>query len=104
MKKVVKLSEGQLNRIIKESVKNILNESYDCCWYGDVKPFEIIEQMADKIVQSLDRIVNNDGYEEVGDDYSYGRMYEWAKRVRDDASLYIQTNSKYAPINGGEDW
>lgn len=30
MKKVVKLSEGQLNRIIKESVKSVLNEmNYD---------------------------------------------------------------------------
>lgn len=29
MKKVVRLNEGQLNRIIKESVKRILRENFD---------------------------------------------------------------------------
>jgi hypothetical protein len=31
-------------------------------------------------------------------------MYEWAKRVKDDAEEYIHCNSQFTSINGGEDW
>ena len=100
-KQVIRLTEGDLHRIIKESVNKVLTES---CWYGDTKPFETIYQMADKIVNSLEARVTDENYEEWGDDFSYGRMYEWAKRVKDDAEEYIHCNSQFTSINGGEDW
>ena len=100
-KKKIKLTESDLHRIIKETVNNVLTESY---WYGDTQPFETIYQMADKIVTSLEDSVNDQNYEEIGGDFSYSEMYEWAKRVRDDAEAYIHRNSDFAPINGGADW
>ena len=99
MKKVVRLTESDLHKLIKESVKKVMNES---TWYGDTKPFETIYNAANQIVEQLDYV--NDDYEESGDDYSYGRMYNWAVRVRDDAEYYIRENSSNTPINGGEDW
>jgi hypothetical protein len=99
-KQLIRLTESDLHNIIKKSVKNVLNES---CWYGDTKPFETIYNAANQILSNLE-YVNNEDYEECGDDYSYGRMYEWAKKVRDDAEYYIQENSFNTPINGGEDW
>jgi hypothetical protein len=100
-KQLIRLTENDLHKIIKESVKNVLNES---CWHGDVKPFEVIYQMADKIVTSLEDRINDENYEEWGDDFRYSHMYEWAKRVRDDSEQYMHCNSQFSPINGGEDW
>jgi hypothetical protein len=96
----IKLTESKLKQIVAESVKKVLKEDV---WYGDTKPFETIYNAADQIVQEL-KYVNDDNYEEAGDDYSYGRMYEWALKVRDDADYYISNHSSNASINGGEDW
>lgn len=101
MKKKIRLTESELHNIIKESVNKVLTES---CWHGDTKPFETIYQMADKIVNSLEARVANENYEEWDDDFSYSRMYEWAKRVRDDAEEYMRYNSQFTSINGGENW
>ena len=40
MKKVVRLNEGQLNRIIKESVKRILRENFDNFSDGEVRDLQ----------------------------------------------------------------
>ena len=100
MRKIT-IKESHLKKIINESLKKVLNEN---CWYGDTSPFEEIYKNADKICSSLEDRVNSEDYEEWGDDFSYGRMYEWAKKVRDDAEEYIRCNSHYTSINGGENW
>ena len=96
----IRITENELKQIVAESVKRVLKEG---TWYGDAKPFQIIYNAADQIVQKLE-YVNDDTYEEVGDDYSYGRMYDWAVKVRDDAEYYIRNHSSNASINGGENW
>jgi len=99
-KKLIRLTESDLHRVIKESVYKILNES---CWYGDTKPFETIYRAAQEIVDKLE-YVNDNEYEEWGDDYRYSSMYDWAKRVANDAEYYIRNHSSNVSINGGEDW
>lgn len=96
----IRITENELKQIVAESVKKILKED---TWYGDTKPFEIIYNAADQIVQKLNYVNDND-YDEAGDDYSYRRMYDWAVKVRDDAEYFIRENSSNTSINGGEDW
>lgn len=96
----IQINENELKQIIAESIEKILNEG---TWYGDIKPFEIIYNAANQIIHNLEYI-NNDNYEEVGDDYSYDSMYNWAIKVRDDAEYYIRNNSSNTSINGGEEW
>ena len=99
-KNKIRITENELKQIVAESVKRVLKEG---AWYGDTKPFQIIYNAADQIVQKLE-YVNDDTYEEVGDDYSYGRMYDWAVKVRDDAEYYIRNHSSNVSINDGENW
>ena len=102
MKKIIKLSENDLHRLIKESVKRTLKESI---WYGDTKPLENIIQMADEIISNYE-YVNEPDYENASDDgYDmYVQLYEWAKKVRNEAEEWISINSSNASMNGGENW
>ena len=99
-KNKIRITENELKQIVTESIEKILNEG---TWYGDIKPFEKIYNAANQIIHNLEYI-NNDNYEEVGDDYSYDSMYNWAIKVRDDAEYYIRNNSSNTSINGGEEW
>ena len=102
MKKIIRLTESDFHRIIKESVKRILKESI---WYGDTKPLENIIQMADEIISNYE-YVNEPDYENRSDDgYDmYAQLYEWAKKVRNEAEEWISINSSNTSMNGGENW
>lgn len=103
MKKTIRLSESDLHRVIKESVKRILGES---CWYGDTKPFEQIIDAANKIMQDFEH-VNAEDYEPSDDCDGADldpQIYQWAKKVAYDAEDYLHSNSSYTSINGGETW
>lgn len=103
MKRRVKLTESSLQRIVKESVKKVLKES---CWYGDTKPFEQIIYAANKIMQDFEH-ANAEDYEPSDDCDGADlkpQIYQWAKKIADEAESYIYSNSSYTPINGGEDW
>ena len=103
MKRTIRLSERDLHRVVNESVKRILGES---CWYGDTKPFEQIIDAANKIMQNFEH-VNAEDYEPWDDCDGADldpQIYQWAKKVADDAEYYMRSNSSHTSINGGEDW
>lgn len=102
MKRIIKLTESDLHRLIKETVKRTLKESI---WYGDTKPLENIIQMADEIISNYE-YVNEPDYEDRSDDgYDMdAQLYEWATKVRNEAEEWIRLNSSNASINGGENW
>lgn len=97
------LTESELRKMIRESVNGVLNES---CWYGSTKPFEDIIRAASKICDNFDH-VNGDDYEPWDDCDGPDldpQIYRWAERVKDEAEYWLQENSSYGSINGGEDW
>lgn len=99
-KQIVRLTESQLRGMITESVKKVLKESY---WYGDTKPFEVIRNAAEELMDKF-QYTQEDDYES-DDAYDFGwDIYEWAKKTYYNAEEYIGCNSSYAPINGGENW
>lgn len=102
-KNTVKLNESTLRKIVAESVKKVLKES---CWYGDEKPFQTIISAANEIVDKFD-YTQDDNYDDIGDcdgpDIT-PQIYKWAKNVAEGAEYWIRYNSRYTPINGGEDW
>ena len=63
MKKIVRLTEGDLHRIIKESVNNILNEKYD---YGHFKgedgEYDFEPQTSVKAFTKNDGSFDKDGF------------------------------------------
>ena len=91
-KKVIKLTENDLHRIIKESTRKILNES---CWYGDIKPFKSIYAAASKLRQEFE-YANAEDYEP-WDDCDGADLapliYRWAKKVEDEAYDWMNYNS-----------
>lgn len=102
-KKVIRLTESDLHRIIAKSVKNVLNESV---WYGDVKPFETIIYACNEILNKFE-YVNNDNYEDWSDcdgNDLKPYIYKWAVRVKEEAERYIDSNSQNAPIGANEGW
>ena len=101
MKNRVKLNEAQLRQIVAESVKKVLNES---TLYGDTKPFEEIYRAANQIMDRF-QYTQEDDYVDMSDDgaaLDY-QVYQWAKKVSEDAEYYISCNSSNQSINGGED-
>lgn len=102
-KNVVKINENTLRQIVAESVKKVLKES---CWYGDEKPFQTIISAANEIVDKFD-YTQDDNYDDIGDcdgpDIT-PQIYKWAKNVAEGAEYWLRYNSRYTPINGGEDW
>ncbi len=102
-KNVIKLNENILRQIVAESVKKVLKES---CWYGDEKPFQTIISAANEIVDKFD-YTQDDNYDEIGDCDGpdiVPQIYRWAKNVAETAEYWLRYNSRYVPINGGEDW
>ena len=102
-KNIVKINENTLRQIVAESVKKVLKES---CWYGDEKPFQTIISAANEIVDKFD-YTQDDNYDDIGDcdgpDIT-PQIYKWAKNVAEGAEYWLIYNSRYTPINGGEDW
>ena len=97
------LTESRLRGMIKDAVKNVLEES---TLYCNTKPFENIISAANTIMESFNYV--NDEDWEPNDDCD-GRdlapyVYEWAKKVSEDAEYWLRHNSSYSSINGGENW
>ena len=74
--------------------------------YGSVEPYERILMAAEEIMKSY-QYTQEEDYEPWDD--CDGRdlapvLYDWARRVSEDAERYILMNSCNTPINGGEDW
>ena len=101
MKKITRLTESDLHRIVKESVKRILNEEY--VWWGDTKPLETIMMAANQITRKFENDYSED-YEFDDDERAKLDLYRWAKQVEDNAEEFIRYNADNVPINGGEDW
>ena len=102
-KKTIRLTESDLKKIVTESVKRALKES---TLYCDTKPFEDIIKATNTILEKFEYV--NDEDWEPSDDCD-GRdltpeVYNWAKKVREDAEDWLRQTSAYSPINGGEDW
>lgn len=98
MKKTIRLSESDLHSVIQESVKRVINET---CWYGSVKPFQEIVKAAEQIIQDFG-YVDSDDYEQNDDcdgPSSAPLIYDWAKKVKDDAEYWIMDNSSFSPIS-----
>lgn len=101
--KKIRLTEQDLKKVISESVKRILKE---WVYYGPAKPFEEIINAANQIMDSL-KHVEDENYEPWDDSDGADmdpQVYEWAKKVKDDAEYWLQHNSSNSPINGGENW
>lgn len=100
MSKKVRLTESDLHNIIRESVKKILREG--SCWYGDEKPVENIIRMAEQIMSNNEH-VNDDNYESMDDDGGdiHWDLYQWAKKVRDEAERWLAMNSSNVSIGDG---
>ena len=96
------INEAQLKAIINKVVRNVLNES---TLYGDIKPFEEIYRAANQIMDRFQYTQEND-YEDMSDDGAATDfyVYQWAKKVAEDADYYINIHSSRQSINGGEDW
>ena len=91
-KQTIRLNESQLKDMIKESVQNVLMESY--VWYGDVTPLETIMTACSEIRNRMqDR--DFDGYEDAA---SY-ELLEWANKVSEQAENFIMHNSDNVSIN-----
>ena len=99
-KQIVRLTESQLRGMITESVKKVLKES---CWYGDTKPFEVIRNAAEEIMDKF-QYTQEDDYEPYDEYDFHWSIYEWAKKISNDAEGYIHCNSSNTSINGGENW
>ena len=82
MKKVIRLTEGDLHRIVKESVKKVLKEGSfyapipqdngEKCWSvwvggGEVNDYPLTRIQAERLAQEY----KNDGYDDVAIDKSY---------------------------------
>jgi len=100
-KKLIRLKESDLHRIVKESVNRILNEEY--VWWGDTKPVETIMMAANQIRTKFEKDYPED-YEFDVDDRAKLDLYNWAKQVEDRAEDFIRYNAHNVSINGGEDW
>lgn len=77
MKKRVRLTEGDLNRIVSKSIRRILNEGYEKDWLDKhqhtgpyirpTEPFGVNRYILDKLVEVegyLEKIAKIDGYQE----------------------------------------
>lgn len=94
---VKRISESEIRRIVKESVKSILKEDY--CWWGDTKPIETIMQACAEIVYGK----KETDFEDIDDRASY-ELYQWANKTYEEAEKWLQCNSYNTPINGGGNW
>jgi hypothetical protein len=97
-----KINENQLRRVVRESINKILKEDY--VWWGDTKPLETIMVAASEIRRYFEEQYPDDNYEFDEDDRAKLDLYNWAKRVENDAEDFIRYNAHNTPINGGEDW
>lgn len=113
MKRVIRLSESELNRLVKEAVtsamENIddiegahkgmkmkLNEGY--CWWGDTKPLEDIHNSAMQIVGEHRLDFDANEYDE--NDRAQFDLYNWAKRVAQEAEKFIHCEAHNISIDG----
>ena len=100
-KKIIRLTESDLHKLVKESVQKILKEEY--VWWGDTKPLETIMAAASEIRRGFEEQYQED-YEFELEDRAKIDLYNWAKKVENEAEDFIRYNAHNAPINGGENW
>lgn len=114
--KSLNISENELRSAIREACSKVLGDNKnkivenktlnESCWYGNLKPFKAIQNAAFQIMKNFE-YVNNEDYEPDDDcdgrDLSYD-IYQWAKRIEEEADRWITKNSDNTPINGGENW
>ena len=99
----IKLTERDLHGIVKESVNRILKEEY--VWWGDTKPLETIVSSANEIVRHFEEAYPDaENYDFDPEDRAKIDLYNWAKKIQDDAEDFIRYNAHNVSINGGEDW
>lgn len=89
-----------LEEKIRKMVEKRLNEDY--CWYGNTKPLYTIIECCNQLMKSSK--FNDPEYEGDDDDTAAYNVYEWAKKVAQDAETYLWCNSQNVSINGGENW
>ena len=97
-----KINENQLRRVVRESINKILKEDY--VWWGDTKPLETIMVAASEIRRHFEEQYPDGNHEFDEDDRAKLDLYNWAKRVENEAEDFIRYNAQNTPINGGEDW
>ena len=96
-KQVIRLTESDLHRILKESVNKVLNEEY--VWWGDTKPLETIMSACGEMIKGK----NESDFEDVDDRAAFD-LYQWATKVYQEAEQFLHCNAHNTPINGGENW
>lgn len=113
MKKVIRLSESELGRLVKEAVtsameniddiggvskhmKRKLNEGY--CWWGDTKPLEEIYKLAMQIADEHRLDFDANEYDE--NDRAQFDLYNWAKSVAEVAEKFIHCEAHNISIDG----
>lgn len=100
-KKIIRLTESDLHNLVKESVQRILKEEY--VWWGDTKPVETIMRAASEIRRNFEELYQED-YEFEPEDRAKLDLYNWAKKIENEAEDFIRYNAHNAPINGGADF
>lgn len=85
-KKLVRLTENDLRRIVETSVSKVLSEDY--VWWGDDKPVKDILSSALDIV---DRYRDYD-FDDCESTCEFD-LYSWAKRVADEAETFLHRHS-----------
>ena len=115
-KQVIRLTESDLHKIIKESVKNVLNEEHNNLkkqnineyfmryfrWNESKELFNTIYDAAQQIMQmakeGYHKCDSNDKYKN-----GYREIYSWAFDVMNGARFYEKSSSPTPMENGYED-
>lgn len=100
MKKVIRLTEGDLHRIVKESVKRILKED---TWFDN----HIADNIFDDMVQKgLYRRMNNSAYVEwIMDSYGLGEnQRNIAEKVADKLDVYRMSMEDQYGLTEAYEW
>lgn len=111
MKQVIKLKESQLRKMIEESLNHVLLEKgiknkkliKEASWYGNIEPLKQIAVSAELLMNDLEYTQDSKYIESLDGDTDYnGMIYEWAKKVMNEAEEWIGLNSSNMPIGNGQ--
>ena len=98
-KQVIRLNESQLRRIVKESVKRLLNETNNGyvvphTWYGN---YSIIENIADEARKLIKNLEHNYWEEfDKPDEYpTVVEIHKWAYKILEDCERFRNQNVQY---------
>lgn len=111
-KKLIRLTESDLHRIVKESVKKVLNNSNkqtkitegeeSWAWYGDTKPLEDLRAAAHRVylyahngaLEGVSPAIDDEYYEGYYGSYT-SEVEKWASEIESFAERVLQNNPSW---------